>query len=62
MSKPTMNDVLNQTPEAKAELHRKINRQIATFIAIKVVVTVGTVVAAKAIVRQIEKAEQIANK
>jgi hypothetical protein len=62
MSHTTMNDILNMTPEQKKELERKVQRQIITFVAIKVAVTVGTVVAMKALARHLEKIEQKAAK
>jgi hypothetical protein len=58
MSTPTMQDLINMTPEQKKEFERKAQRQILTFVAIKVGVTVGTMIAVKALVRHIEKAEQ----
>jgi hypothetical protein len=62
MAQPTMNDILNMTPEQKKELERKAQRQILTFVAIKVGVTVGTVLAVKALARHLEKIEQKASK
>lgn len=61
MSQPTMADILNMTPEAKKEFERKAQRQLLTFVAIKVGVTVGTIVAIRAIGRHLEKIEQKAN-
>jgi hypothetical protein len=58
MSTPTMQDLINMTPEQKKEFERKAQRQILTFVAIKVGVTVGTMIAVKALVRHIEKVEQ----
>jgi hypothetical protein len=56
-----MADILNMTPEAKKEFERKAQRQLLTFVAIKVGVTVGTIVAIRAIGRHLEKIEQKAN-
>jgi hypothetical protein len=61
MSQPTMNDILNMTPEQQKEFERKAMRKIATFVAIRIGISVGTVVALKAIARHIEKVEQKAN-
>lgn len=61
MSQPTMADILNMTPEAKKEFERKAQRQLLTFVAIKVGVTVGTIVALRALGRHLEKIEQKAN-
>ena len=61
MSQPTMNDILNMTPEQKKEFERKAQRQILTFVGIKVGITVATVVAVKALNRHFEKLEQKAN-
>ncbi len=58
MSQPTMADILNMTPESKKELDRKIQRQIITYVSIKVAITVGTIVAIKALGRHLEKVEQ----
>jgi hypothetical protein len=58
MSKPmTMQDILDMTPEQKKEFERKAQRQILTFVALKVGVTVGTIVAVKALGRHLEKLE-----
>lgn len=62
MTQPTMQDILNMTPEQQKEFQRKAEKRIITFVALKVAVSIGTVVAIKAVVRQIEKAEQAANK
>lgn len=62
MSQPTMQDLINMTPEAKKDFERKAQKQILTFVAIKVGVAVGAAVAAKAIVRHLEKIEQKASK
>lgn len=51
----TMADVLNMTPESKKALERKINRQIITFVTVKVAITVGTIVAIRALGRQLDK-------
>lgn len=62
MSQPTMADILNMTPEAKKDFERKAQRQILTFVAIKVGVSVATIVAIKALGRHLEKVEQKARK
>lgn len=62
MSQPTMADILNMTPEQQKQFERKAQRQILTFVAIKVGVTVASVVAVKALVRHLEKIEQKASK
>lgn len=58
----SMNDILNMTPEQKKEFERKAQRQIITFVTVKVAVTVGTIVALRAIGRHLEKIEQNSNK
>jgi len=62
MSQPTMADILNMTPEAKKDFERKAQRQILTFVAIKVGISVASVVAVKVLVRHLEKIEQKASK
>jgi len=62
MSKqPTMEELINMTPEQQKELERKVVRKIATVVAIRVGISVGTVVALKALGRHLEKIEQKAN-
>ncbi|UGL63266.1 membrane protein [Arthrobacter phage Tokki] len=62
MSQPTMNDILNMTPEQQKELERKVAKRFMTFVALKAGIAIGTVVAVKALARHIEKAEQQAHK
>ncbi|QGZ17243.1 hypothetical protein SEA_GIANTSBANE_39 [Arthrobacter phage Giantsbane] len=62
MSQPTMNDILNMTPEQQKELERKAVKRFMTFVALKAGITIGTVVALKALTRHIEKVEAKANK
>jgi hypothetical protein len=57
-----MEDILNMTPEQKKQLERDAAKQFAKFVGIKLAVTVGTVVAIKALGRHLEKVEQKAAK
>jgi len=62
MSKqPTMEELINMTPEQQKQLERDVAKQIAKFVAMKLAITVGTVVAIKALGRHLEKIEQKAN-
>jgi len=62
MSKqPTMEELINMTPEQKKQLERDVAKQFAKFVALKLAITVGTVVAVKALGRHLEKIEQKAN-
>ncbi|ALY09011.1 hypothetical protein GORDON_36 [Arthrobacter phage Gordon] len=62
MSQHTTEDDLKMTPEAQNELIKKFRREILTALSIKVGVSVGVIIAAKAFARHIEKAEQKARK
>lgn len=57
-----MEDVLNMTPEQKKQLERDVAKQFAKFVGLKIAVTVGTVIAVKALGRHLEKIEQKAAK
>jgi hypothetical protein len=62
MSQPTTEDVNQMTTEEQSELIKKFQRTILTTVAIKVGVTVGVIVATKALARRLEKIEQNARK
>ncbi|ALY08636.1 hypothetical protein CAPNMURICA_36 [Arthrobacter phage CapnMurica] len=62
MSQHTTEDVNQMTTEEQSELIKKFQRTILTTVAIKVGVTVGVIVATKALARRLEKIEQNARK
>ncbi|ASR84042.1 hypothetical protein SEA_TEACUP_37 [Arthrobacter phage Teacup] len=62
MSQHTTEDVNSMTTEERNEIIKKFQRTILTTVAIKVGVTVGVIVATKALARRLEKIEQQARK
>ncbi|ASD52261.1 hypothetical protein QCN32_gp36 [Arthrobacter phage Niktson] len=62
MSQHTTEDVNPMTTEERNEIIKKFQRTILTTVAIKVGVSVGVIVATKALARRLEKIEQQARK
>ncbi|AXH46698.1 hypothetical protein QCN35_gp36 [Arthrobacter phage Synepsis] len=62
MSQHITEDVNEMTTEDQSELIKKFQRTILTAVAIKVGVSVGVIVATRALARHLEKIEEKASK